>query len=148
MPGTISRFLTMMNRTKSKRTKFANNRGYSSSSSNDSSFCSDSDSSSDDSRPEEEEEDLFGKKTSSYFGTSKKKTSKKSTNPKKVPQRTCTVQCSSKLGSKHMYNEDTYLATFDIAAATKRTDAKNSTLIHTSAHCPHTYTHIYTLPSL
>ena len=46
MPGTISRFLKMMNRTK-KRAEFANNRGYSSSSSNDSSFCSDSDSSSD-----------------------------------------------------------------------------------------------------
>ena len=142
MPGTISRFLKMMNRTK-KRAEFANNRGYSSSSSNDSSFCSDSDSSSDDSRPEEEEEDLFGEKTSSYFGSSKKKTSKKSSNPKNVRQRTCTVQCSSKLGSKHMYNEDTYLATFDIAAATKRTDAKNSTLIQTSDRYPHTYTIIY-----
>ena len=136
MPGRLSQLLSMMNRTK-KRTESGKNRGYSSSSSDDSSYSSGSDSSSDDSRPEEEEERVFGKKSSSFFGSnshnnnsnhsSKKKSKKKTSNKQeKVPLRTCTVQCSSKLGSKHMYNEDTYLATFDIASATKRRDAKNS----------------------
>ena len=121
-----------MRRTKQRTEQdFANDSASSSSSSYTESS---SESDSDDSRPEEEEgNDVFRKsavvspsrKSKKTLSSSKQRHRQKDTS-ERVPARTCTVQCSSKLGSKHMYNEDTYLATFDIASATKRTDATGS----------------------
>ena len=122
----------MMRRTKQRTEQdFA---GYGTGSSS-SSYTSDSSySDSDDSRPEEEEENKMFRESAvvSRSGKSKKTHSsgkqrhRQNNTSERVPARTCTVQCSSKLGSKHMYNEDTYLATFDIASATKRADATDS----------------------
>ena len=132
MPGRISQLLTIMRRTKQRREQdFA---GYSTGSSSSSYTSDSSDSSSDDSRPEEEEENEMFRESAvvSRSGKSKKTHSsgkqrhRQNNTSERVPARTCTVQCSSKLGSKHMYNEDTYLATFDIASATKGSDATGS----------------------
>ena len=132
MPGRISQLLTMMRRTKQRTEQdFA---GYSTGSSSSSYTSDSSNSDSDDSRPEEEEENEMFRESAvvSRSGKSKKTHSsgkqrhRQNNTSERVPARTCTVQCSSKLGSKHMYNEDTYLATFDIASATKRADATDS----------------------
>ena len=135
MPGRISQLLTIMRRTKQRREQdFA---GYSTGSSSSSYTSDSSDSSSDDSRPEEEEvNDMFRESAvvsriakSKKTHPSGKQRHRQNDTSERVPSRTCTVQCSSKLGSKHMYNEDTYLATFDIASATKRADATDSTYL-------------------
>ena len=43
-------------------------------------------------------------------------------------ERTCTLHSSTKTGTKHSNNEDTYIATFDVAASTKRKGSNTAAL--------------------